>query len=325
MLNKNLDVVSDREYSNIFFIKNYIFFNNDDYMEIRDKNNLFLQRFNSEQVDFFTSVNYLKDDYFVLHGYSNDLIINVKDNTSFCVGKITANVFNDSTSSFVPVFTEGRYFSLKNQEKKFGEKNFQKCYPFINGLAVVLKDDWKKAIIDEKGNLVIDNIINCGWQFKEGVLPVVTEKKSGFINNKGDFVFECSFYDELKNQNVGGNPTLWFVFSEGIAYVQISENSGILLNKKFKIIKDDMPYKVESRQGFSEGVLPVSLNGKVGYINSKGELVIPLIFDFAEDFYNGYACVIYQGKDALLDKKGNIYFCEDLMVGKKIVYKNVIK
>ena len=42
---------------------------------------------------------------------------------------------------------------------------------------------------------------------------------------------------------------------------------------------------------FREGVVPVSKEGKYGYLNEQGEVVIPLIYDFAWGFENGLAAV----------------------------------
>lgn len=40
---------------------------------------------------------------------------------------------------------------------------------------------------------------------------------------------------------------------------------------------------------FSEGLAPVAIDGKYGYINKKGDLVIPLQYSFAGRFYEGLA------------------------------------
>ena len=56
---------------------------------------------------------------------------------------------------------------------------------------------------------------------------------------------------------------------------------------------------------------------KYGYMNKKLKVVIPCVFDYAENFVENYAIVKYQGKDGLIDTKGNFYASEDLMVGVK--------
>lgn len=41
------------------------------------------------------------------------------------------------------------------------------------------------------------------------------------------------------------------------------------------------------------------------------KLVIPCKFENANSFEGKYAAVIYQGKDAVVDAEGNVYFCEE--------------
>lgn len=38
---------------------------------------------------------------------------------------------------------------------------------------------------------------------------------------------------------------------------------------------------------------------------------------------NGYAQVVYQGKDAVIDKRGNLYYSEDIIKGNKKASLNV--
>lgn len=58
-------------------------------------------------------------------------------------------------------------------------------------------------------------------------------------------------------------------------------------------------------------------------MNKKGKQEINFIFDSASDFYNGYAQVVYQGKDAVIDKKGNLYYSEDIINSNKKSSLNV--
>jgi hypothetical protein len=88
------------------------------------------------------------------------------------------------------------------------------------------------------------------------------------------------------------------------------------------IIKDNIPYETRS-DGFSCGLINVYSNGKSGYANRSGELAIPMVFDSSEDFSNGYAMVIYQGENGILDTNGNVYLCKDLFNGNKKPFVNV--
>lgn len=51
-------------------------------------------------------------------------------------------------------------------------------------------------------------------------------------------------------------------------------------------------------------LLPVELNGKVGYINTKGEIVIKPQYDYGWKFSEGFACVVVNGKTGFIDESG---------------------
>lgn len=50
----------------------------------------------------------------------------------------------------------------------------------------------------------------------------------------------------------------------------------------------------------------VVINNRYGYINKKGDLVIPFNYDKAKPFENGFAYVEKNGKSGYIDKNGKI-------------------
>ena len=66
-------------------------------------------------------------------------------------------------------------------------------------------------------------------------------------------------------------------------YIEINENANNVAQCK---------YYAE----FSEGLLSVKKSGLYGYINEKGEVVIPFRYEEAEKFLNGFAKVKREGK-----------------------------
>lgn len=62
--------------------------------------------------------------------------------------------------------------------------------------------------------------------------------------------------------------------------------------------------KYDEIYSFSEGFAPVVKDGKFGCINTKGEEVIPHIFDAANPFSNGVAVVRIGEKWKYTDKEG---------------------
>ena len=72
-----------------------------------------------------------------------------------------------------------------------------------------------------------------------------------------------------------------------------------------------IPAIYEFAYAFSDGLASVQKNGKYGYINIKGEVVIPLQYEEASPFVNGTATVMY--KDTINGKINRHFF----MINKK--------
>ena len=81
----------------------------------------------------------------------------------------------------------------------------------------------------------------------------------------------------------------------GVGYFVDSEGK-ILFKKQF-----------EEVDKFSEGLAPVKQNGKWGFINTKGEVVVPFIYDkFGLLFSEGLARVKQNGKWGFINTKGEM-------------------
>ena len=65
-------------------------------------------------------------------------------------------------------------------------------------------------------------------------------------------------------------------------------------------------YDETSCDCFSEGLAAVKLNDKYGYIDWKGTIVIPTVYEEANNFVNNMALVKLNGKMGCIDRSGNI-------------------
>lgn len=59
-----------------------------------------------------------------------------------------------------------------------------------------------------------------------------------------------------------------------------------------------------------EGLVSMKKHGKAGFINSDNETIIPFIYDYADDFSEGFAVVERYGKYGYVDRYGNDTFGE---------------
>jgi hypothetical protein len=176
---------------------------------------------------------------------------------------------------------------------------------FSEGLAAVMNDKHKWGYINPKGEVVIPFDFDGARPFSEGLASVAINKMFGYINKNGRFIIPPRY------ATAG-------TFSEGLAAVQKggpTEDIYMRLGKvqpggtwafidadgKEKII---LRKTVEARR-FSEGLAAIYFeDGHCGYIRTSGPLVISPVFSFCEDFSEGVALVLTEGKLKYLGKEG---------------------
>jgi hypothetical protein len=178
-------------------------------------------------------------------------------------------------------------------------------------------------------------------QFTEGLLPVQQKGKWGFIDTAGKIklpsIYESAenFYegwavvskrkDEYSNYEVyinkagkemPGIKAYWASnFNEGFAYYQKDYSEPVCyINKSGKVIFKSENSDFWGHGDFSNGLAAVpNKDGKYGYINAKGELVIPYQFSIPDKkqyaFYikfdhTGRVQVEKDGKKILIDMTG---------------------
>ena len=335
VLDENLDLIIKPENEKIFDSKDGIF--------SIQFGQVYLYDFNSQSQikietngDYIGNIFYLYDSLYCLVSSQYDFIYDCNDNilSKMPYAKhITRNKNLKELSHIEPLkicSLIGKEFPIEHEVKKYvilDNVRINKVFPFVKNRAVVEVTsnssftDSCFMLINSQGEVVLKNVYNCGWQFSDGLLPVISEEGTGFINSNCEFVFNCPLYFEI-SENHFVEPGLRAMFSDGYAYVRTNENEYKIFDKKGNIIKT-LDYSTDAEHGFSEGLLPVKNQNHYGYINIQGEIIIPFIFDEAYDFCNGYAIVKYEQEDCLLDTSGNLFRSNDLIKGKKKRYKNV--
>jgi hypothetical protein len=91
-------------------------------------------------------------------------------------------------------------------------------------------------------------------------------------------------------------------FSEGFAVVGYEGKYGYINDKGILVI----PMEFDFAYNFSEGLARVKKGNKFGYINTQGKLVIDFIYDDAMDFKNGIALVKIGTNRFFITPDGNI-------------------
>ena len=207
--------------------------------------------------------------------------------------------------------SQGFYYNKDFSSKSFNY--FDMTFPFSEEMAVVFTTSIKGSefdVININGDIVCKGIKECAYTFSENLLAVVLGKKKGFINTKGDFVFETSFYIDSDWFGPRAEPILPYSFNEGVAVIQNDKLKWQLIDKNGSC--KDFPSNITPESyRFSSGLLLVSkiIDGekKYGFITKEFKLLIPCLFEEAVSFDGLYASIKFDEKTYLVDKKGVIH------------------
>ena len=185
---------------------------------------------------------------------------------------------------------------------------------FREGRAVITDDNWDIHIIDINGKSYGElNLFRTGSFFSEGLLPAETKDRiTGYINREGEFVFTVPIVAEYYNDE--WSPLNATDFKGGYALIQTSLEPPIwrVINNQGEYVSEELP--IFQASAFADGLSCVTTTDrKYGYINTKGETIIAPEFDSANSFVRGYARIVYQGRDGLINIEGEIFWSDELV------------
>lgn len=186
--------------------------------------------------------------------------------------------------------------------------------------------------IDKQGNYLINPQFNSADVFREGLAVVLTKERNlGFIRKDGSFLTK----PEYNNVTVFHEGIAWTVrhhgfpiainrdgkelfrakdvqsvsiYSEGLALFEKKEKDQTslygFLDKKGNVV---IPAKFKNASLFCNGLAAVvGDNGKCGYINKKGDVVIACQFEGGRPFFTPNRAVVKEGQIfGVIDRKGN--------------------
>lgn len=151
----------------------------------------------------------------------------------------------------------------------------------------------KYGYIDKEGNVVIDLQFQLASMFVDGTAVVRKEDTNYYINHSGEILTVADPHDfghkwpdhwePMRNQE----PTMILaseVYHPPAGFVCVEENQQLVLAPEIEEVRE-----------LSEGLAPVRIQNQWGFVNEKGELVIDAIYDGVTDFVNSYA-IVWQSK-----------------------------
>jgi len=221
--------------------------------------------------------------------------------------------------------SDGSIYSISNKAgyvdrtgKEVIPPKYYKPFLTTNGLsdgmmAVNLPESYGKnreGYIGIDGTEYFNKTYNMAGDYKSGMAPAQIEKDGqfGYINKSGEWVILPNF-------------SYAYPFNDdGIAQVSYADNTWGLIDKNGKsLVKgaDCSPVSFLGPGYYSDGLMEVKTATKYGYMDAKGEMAIPLKFDYAAgSFSDGIAvvnngCTKTKGSWGLEDIKGGTWMIID--------------
>lgn len=137
---------------------------------------------------------------------------------------------------------------------------------------------------DGEDGIITDTFIKNIQKYKEfgsfhdGLARVGRNGKYGYMNIKGEEIIPCSYTDADD-------------FSNGIARVRIDGKTKHIDVNGNEVPSPNTQSSVAANLQSSNGLTIKEVNGKYGYADASGKIVIPCKYDGAKPFRNGYAAV----------------------------------
>jgi len=152
-------------------------------------------------------------------------------------------------------------------------------------------------------------------EYREGLAFVrnnIKEFKVGFIDEAGNVVIPLDYYGRV---TVDGRERLvhFPFFSEGLTAVMNADGKFGYIDRHNNTV---VPFCYDDARPFTCGLAAVKKNGRYGFINSNGEEILSLEYDWAGEF-SELAPVRRGDKLGFVNKRG------DIVVPFVINYKDV--
>ncbi|MDO8680541.1 MAG: WG repeat-containing protein [Acidobacteriota bacterium] len=158
---------------------------------------------------------------------------------------------------------------------------------FSEGVAPV-ESTGKWGYVDTAGEWIINPQFEGAQGFSGGLAPVVVGGKTGYINTAGRFIINPQY-------SWGGE------FVDGSAIITQPAGMG-LIDREGRAVVEVGKFEVVGT--FQDGLARVKAGDGWGFIDSSGALAIGAEFDSADEFQNGLARVTALGKEGYITTAG---------------------
>lgn len=282
--NLNKEIILDKNYQNVFFYKNNIM------VEKMNKYNLI----NDNGVEIFTEFyDDIKEIDKNLYAVSKDKKYALRTDSVLLTDYIYDKIV-ETQNELIIVIKNKKIGVIDRLGNEVLMTEYISMTNFSENIAIVVSNDLKTGYyIDKNGQRITQENFNYLLSFENGKAIVSKNGKFGVINNLGvpTIPYEYNFLRKLDNE--------LFVGTRKDQNYLIDSNNNKITNTKFEIISE-----------LKENVILAKKNGKFGYIDKKGNDIIPFEYSEAGNFENGLAIVQSDKnkKYGIINKKNKFIF-----------------
>lgn len=219
------------------------------------------------------------------------------------------------------------YGLINTKGEEIAHCMYRQIGDFSEGMACALKmgdDGLKYGFLDALGNEATPFIYSEVDSFSEGLAAVNINKYNsvfrGFINKKGESVIDLSYFP--------GN--LKGLFKNGLCRLSNSDKTKHgFIDQQGKILYqwDAFEYDYLIHDDDNSSLVPglrlIKKNGLYGFINKRGIIEIPIVYQSVLEEKNGFVSVKKNGKWGLLDSLGKEVF--SFVYGSYFLINNMIE
>ncbi|GEM_PF-2103496 len=168
---------------------------------------------------------------------------------------------------------------------------------FAYGYAAVMDDQRKWSVIDKTGKPIHAGQYDNAEFYSKGIFKIWEKNKMGYLDSAGLLLLPPRYdYASPINQN-------YCVVRQAGKYGIRKINTDETENLQYDYMDHDDFLRARDRKG---DLLLVKKNNKYGYINLEGEVIIPIQYEKALTFKEGYASVLLNGEKLIIDKSGKV-------------------
>jgi len=176
---------------------------------------------------------------------------------------------------FLRVAKDQKYGFLDRKGRIICPPQFGQASDFSEGLAAVASGN-KWGYLDGTGKLAIPLHYDAARSFSQGLAAVAVGQKYGYVDPTGKLTIPPQFSDAGE-------------FSDGVALVHLPDGAKGLVDKQGKIVT--LNFSFDKLEPFADGMAVVEVDGKYGYVDKQGTLIVKPQYDRAYPFDQGVAIV----------------------------------